>query len=148
MSCLAEWLCLWPFAPPALARRCKCAHGFPVFPGWTLSHRLLRPVCPIHPVASQARLPFTGRNGWFLGSCLVTGMGLGWLPNTFSLTGSLRAGFCLWVGIGTFLSFAQVSSPCFARRFTVPLASQTTYASRGLVMSRLRQLPANPFHPF
>ena len=124
------------------------AHGFPVFPGWTLFHRLLRPVCPIYPVASQARLPFTGKDRWFLGSCLVTGMGSGWLPNTFSLTGSLRTGFFVLTGTRTFLSFAQVSSSCFARRFTVLLASQTTYASRGLVMSRLRQLPANPFHPF
>ncbi len=48
-------------------------HGFPVLPGWALLHRLLRPVCPTCPVASQARLPFTGRDRWFLGSCLVTG---------------------------------------------------------------------------
>jgi len=51
-------------------------HGFPMFPGWMLFHRLLRPVCPICPVAPQARLPFTGKDRWFLGSCLVTGLGL------------------------------------------------------------------------
>lgn len=48
--------------------------GFPVLPEWTLLHRLLQPVCPTHPVASQARLPYTGKDGWFLGSCLVTGL--------------------------------------------------------------------------
>ena len=68
-------------------------HGFPVLPGWTSLHRLLRPVCPICPVASQARLPFAGKDRWFLGSYLVTGLGAGWLPNAFSLTGSLRTGF-------------------------------------------------------
>jgi len=50
-------------------------HGFPVLPGWTLLHRLLRPVCPIHPAASQARLPCTGKEEWFLGTDSITCQG-------------------------------------------------------------------------
>jgi hypothetical protein len=73
-------------------------------------------------------------------------MGSGWLPNTFSLTESLRAEFFALAGVGTLLSFAKLYPPTFARRGTALLASQTEYASRGLVMSRLRQSPANPFH--
>ncbi len=92
--------------------------------------------------------PCTGKLRWFLGSYLVTGMGVGWLPNTFSLTGSLRTGFFAFAGARTFRTFAPVLSPTCARRLTVLLAFQTTYVSRGLVMSRLCQLPANPFHPF
>ncbi len=118
-------------------------HGFPMRPGWSWLHRLLQPVCPICPVASQARLPMMGRNRGFLGSCLVTGLGLGWLPNAFSLTGSLRTGFFVFAGTRTFRTFAPVSSLSYAQRFTVLLAQQTTCASRGLVTSRLRQLPAN-----
>ena len=30
---------------------------------------------------------------WFLGSCLVTAMGVGWLPNTFAPMERLRPGF-------------------------------------------------------
>ena len=44
----------------------------------------------------------------------------------------------VWTGTRTFLTFAKVSSPSFARRFTVLLASQTMYASHALVTSRLR----------
>jgi hypothetical protein len=44
-----------------------------------------------HYCPSQlARSP--GRSTRFPGSCLVTGMGSGWLPNTFPLTGGLRTG--------------------------------------------------------
>ena len=73
-------------------------------------------------------------------------MGSGWLPNTFSLTESLRAGFFALAGARTSLRFTQVYPPSYARRGTALLASQTEYASHDLVMARLRQSPANPFH--
>jgi hypothetical protein len=42
--------------------------------------------CPSQPS------PLLGRATWFPGSCLVTGMGSGWLPNTFPYTRGLRTG--------------------------------------------------------
>ena len=42
--------------------------------------------CPSQPSC------FPGKTKRFPGSCLVTAMGSGWFPNTFSLTGSLRTG--------------------------------------------------------
>jgi len=134
----------------SLALRPVC--GFPAPPGWSLRHRLLRPVCPIYARCVPRSSPLAGKARWFIGSCLVTGnpvptrMGSGWLPNTFSLTESLRAGFFALAGARTSLTLAQVYPPSYARRGTALLASQTEYASRDLVMSRLRQLPANPFH--
>ena len=122
------------------------ARGFPAFPGWLLPHRLLWPVCPTQTRCVPSTSPISGKVGWFPGSCLVMGMGVGWFPNTFSLTESLRAGFFAFASAQTSLTFAQVYPLTFAQRGTALLASQTEYASRDLVMSRLRQLPANPFH--
>ena len=121
-------------------------HGFPMRPGWSLHHRLLRPVCPICARCVPRASPLAGKARWFLGSCLITRMGSGRLPNTFSLTESLKAEFFALAGAGTSLTFAQVYPPSYARRGTALLASQTEYASQDLVMSRLRQSPANPFH--
>ena len=42
--------------------------------------------CPSQPSLTA------GKATWFPGSCLVTGMGSGWLPNTFPHTGGLRTG--------------------------------------------------------
>ena len=71
----------------------------------------------------------------------------GWLPNTFSLIESSRTGFFARTGAGTFL-FPQGFLGGDTTQVTVLLASQATYASLGLVMSRLRHLPANPSHCF
>ena len=139
MYCRTGRLCLWPFA---------LYMAFPCSLSGRDSTDYYDQSAPSIPMRPKSVCPDTGEDRWFLGSCLVTGMGWGWLPNTFSLTGSLRTGFFMFAGTGTFRSFAPVSSPSYARRFTVLLASQTMYASRVLVMSRLRQLPANPFHPF
>jgi hypothetical protein len=61
-----------------------------------------RPVCPTCPCCIPGTSPFAGKVRWFLGSCLVTGMGLGWLPNTFSLTESLRTEFFTLAGARTY----------------------------------------------
>jgi hypothetical protein len=127
-------VCVHDWTTVSLALR--PVHGFPMRPGWSLLHRLLRPICPICARCVPRSSPLAGKARWFLGSCLVTGklrfpsrMGSGWLPNTFSLTESLRAEFFALAGAGTLLSFATLYPPTFARRGTALLASQTEYAS-------------------
>lgn len=93
-----ERLCLWPLAlyvafPRALVRR----YSYDYY-GQSV------PLCPILP---KPAFLFSGKTKWFPGSCLVTAMGSGWFPNTFSLTGSLRTGPLtifryLWPSAATF----------------------------------------------
>ena len=83
MSCLIGRLCLWPFAlcaafPGALGGRCSTDYYGQSVPRGPL---LPKPACPS-----------SGEATWFPGSCLVTGMGSGWLRNAFPHTGGLRTG--------------------------------------------------------
>lgn len=104
MCCYPERLYLWFFA---------LYMAFPCSLGGRYSTDYYNQSVP--PVLLRPKYVFlAGKDRWFLGSCLVTGMGLGWLLNTFSLTGSLRTGFFVFAGTRTFLSFAQVSSSSFA----------------------------------
>jgi hypothetical protein len=74
----------------------------------------LPPFCLLLP---KPAFLLPGKTTGFPGSCLVTAMGSGWFPNTFSLTGSLRTGPStfffrrLWPSDGTFRFFQP---PTFA----------------------------------
>ena len=96
--------------PLALCPAC----GFPTLPGWSLLHRLLRPVCPTWTRYCPSQPPPQRKARWFPGSCLVTGIGSGWFPNTFPLTGGLRAGSLAIPGARTYLTLTQGSPATFA----------------------------------
>ena len=95
----------WTAIPVALCP----VRGFPTLPGRTSPRRLLRPLCPTCARYCPSQPPLVRKARWFPGSCLVTGMGSGWLPNTFPLTGGLRAGSSAFPGARTYLSSAQGS---------------------------------------
>jgi hypothetical protein len=90
------------------------AAGFPNLPGRTQPRRLLRPLCPTCSRYCPSQPPPRRRDRWFPGSYLVTGMGSGWLPNTFPSTRGLRAGSFAHPDAKTYLSYAQGSPATFA----------------------------------
>ena len=57
------------------------------------SHDYYSQLCPhLGPLLPKPAASAKGKGQtWFSGSCLVTGMGSGWLPNTFARTERLRA---------------------------------------------------------
>lgn len=78
---------------------------------------------PPVPAASQACLP-VGKAGWILGSCLVTGMGAGFLPNAFSLIRGLRA--------AVFAYFRRFDLPNRCSGFLTNMGSMS-YGSPGIL---------------
>jgi hypothetical protein len=98
-------------AMPAALRPVR---GFPTLPGWSLRHRLLWPLCPACSRYCPNQPPPKRKGRRFPGSCLVTGMGSGWLPNTFPTTWGLRAGSFALPGAWTYLTFAQGLPTTFA----------------------------------
>jgi len=83
MSHLFGRLCLWLFA--------LCA-AFPRALGGRDSTDYYSQSAPHGPLLPKPACPSSGRVMWFPGSCLVTGMGSGWLQNTFPQIGGLRTG--------------------------------------------------------
>ena len=76
--------CLWPFALPV---------AFPQSLGGRDSTDYYGQSVPPFPGAPKCVTPAKETRRWFLGSCLVTDMGAGWLPNTFAPMERLRPGF-------------------------------------------------------
>jgi hypothetical protein len=76
-----ERLCLWPFALCAAFRRSLVRRDSHDYYGQSA------PRCPLLP---KPVFLLPGGTMRFSGSYLITGMGSGWLPNTFPQIGGLR----------------------------------------------------------
>ena len=98
MLFIFERLCLWPFALCAAFRRSLVRRDSHDYYGQSA------PRCQLLP---KPAFLLRGETTWFSGSYLITGMGAGWLLNTFPQFGGLRTGplavsRCLWSPDGTF----------------------------------------------
>jgi hypothetical protein len=83
MSSICGRLCLWPFALCATFSHALGGRDTTDYYGQSA------PRCRLLP---KPAFPLSGTTTWVSGSCLVTGMGSGWLPNTFPQFGGLRTG--------------------------------------------------------
>jgi len=112
------------------------------------SHRLLRPLCPVCARYCPSQPPPQRRDRRFPGSYLVTGMGSGWLPNTFPSTRGLRVGSfalpstwtCLTSAQGLPTAYTISLQPSWHHRSRMPAG---TWSCLAFATNRLT--PAHPF---